>query len=106
MLKYDYDKALHTVTCRYHDRLDTVVSNELFPIVTGVIVSHMEFQADRKLTIVFDFEKVEFVTSAFIRLCITIAKKVGENNFSIIKSNPLIKKTFKIAGLDEQLNMD
>lgn len=106
MFKYDYDKALHTVTCQYSHRLDTIISNELYPIVTQVIMSHMEFESDRKLTVVFDFEKVEFVTSAFIRLCITIAKKVGEDHFSIVKTNPQIKKTFKIAGLDEQLNMD
>jgi len=55
--------------------------------------------------IVFNLENVSFISSAFIRLCTIAAKKVDPGKFSVINCDPLIKKTFKIAGLNERLNV-
>ncbi len=64
-----------------------------------------EKKPHEKLEVYFNLEKVNFITSAFIRICIISAKTVGKENFSIINSSPLIKKTLKIAGLETLMNV-
>ncbi len=49
----------------------------------------------------FDIEKVTFVASSFIRLCVRMARELGAEHFKLVNSSPFISKTFKIAGLDQ-----
>lgn len=57
------------------------------------------------LKVVFDMKDVDYIASGFIRICMDTAKKVSRDNFSIINTSPVIKKIFKIAGLDGSLNI-
>lgn len=50
--------------------------------------------------VVFDLQQVSFVSSAFIRLCIHAYQQAGSHGFQVIHASPLIKRVFKIAGLD------
>lgn len=59
----------------------------------------MHKQSPKK--IIFDLQNVDYVASAFLRICITIVKKIGKDNFAIINTKPQIKKIFKISGLEE-----
>lgn len=102
-LKYNNDK--HQLYCYFSGKLDTLMSEEFQPVLEDEIEHCMELKPDGKLKVCFDFEAVDFITSSFIRICVASAKTVGQENFSIINTNPLIKKTLKIAGLDEQLNV-
>jgi anti-anti-sigma factor len=52
----------------------------------------------------FDMGGVEFVSSAFIRICLQTARLVPKGKFSLIRVPPIVKRTFKIAGLDEILS--
>ena len=61
--------------------------------------------AGRSLKITFDMKDVTYIVSSFIRSCIVISSKVDEGNFNIINASPVMKKTFKIAGLDELLKV-
>jgi anti-anti-sigma factor len=56
-------------------------------------------------TIVVDVKEVTYIASAFIRTCVRIAQETGPGRFSIIHCQPFVKKTFKISGLDEVLNI-
>ena len=51
--------------------------------------------------IIFDLKNVDYVASAFLRICITTVKKMNKDNFTIINAQPQIKKIFKISGLEE-----
>lgn len=53
--------------------------------------------------VAFDLKKVDFVSSAFLRLCISAAKKTGTGKFQVTNAAPQIKKVFKIAGMDQFL---
>ena len=55
--------------------------------------------------VVLDIEEVTFVASAFLRLCIMAAKLVGEQRIRMINVSPMLKKVFKIAGLDSHIIM-
>jgi anti-anti-sigma factor len=61
--------------------------------------------AENPTSVVFDLRDVDYISSAFLRICIRTAKSLGSNNFSIINVRPNVKKAFKIAGLDEILNV-
>jgi anti-anti-sigma factor len=51
--------------------------------------------------VVFDLKNVDFVSSAFLRLCISAVKKTGPGKFQVANAAPQIKKVFKIAGMDQ-----
>lgn len=102
-LKYNTDK--HQLDCFFSGKLETQMSQEFQPVLEDEIARCMETNPDGKLKVCFDFEAVDFITSTFIRICVATSKTTGKENFSIINTNPLIKKTLKIAGLDEELNV-
>ncbi len=51
--------------------------------------------------VVFDLAGVDFVASAFLRLCLMVQQKAAGNQLTLINVCPPIKKVFKIAGLDK-----
>lgn len=101
-LKYDIEQ--HRLNCMFVGKLDTLQSQEIQPVVEFETETCQARKPDEVLKICFDFSDVEFISSTFIRICVATAKTVGKENFSIINTNPLIKKTLKIAGLDKELN--
>jgi anti-anti-sigma factor len=57
------------------------------------------------LKVCFDLKDVSFISSSFIRICMMTSQQFSAWNFTIINASPLIKKTYKIAGLDRALNV-
>ncbi len=55
--------------------------------------------------IVFDMDGVSYIASGFLRLCVSAAGKVEKGKFSVINTDPLIMKVYKIAGLDSALRV-
>lgn len=55
--------------------------------------------------VIFDLQGVDFVASAFLRICLTAYKKVGGDNFYIVNLRPGVKRVFKISGFDQGLNI-
>lgn len=81
-------------TFKFEQRLDTVTCS-------GIETELIAELKDTRLPIVFDIGKVDFVSSAFIRICLIAAKQAGGGNFHVANAAPQIKKVFKIAGLDQ-----
>jgi len=105
MADFNYNKKTHTLSCAFTGKLDTNISMELGPVIDEKVNEYKSSIPGNALNVAFDFDQVEFVTSTFIRVSVSVAKNVGKDHFSIINTNPLIKKTFKIAGLDGELNV-
>lgn len=103
MLDATFNDNEKTLTCKFIGRMDTVNSKE----VEGQLEKRMvEIVAEKsELKIVFDLEEVDYIASSFIRICLATAKELKEGSFSVINTQPLIKKTFKVAGLDEPLKV-
>jgi len=104
MIQIDYDDEKRTLHCQFTVRMDSVASAE--------VAEHLEerlkeaFQSAQSgeepdLKVIFDLEKVDYVASAFLRLCINVAKRLDNECFVVVKCNPAVKKTFTIAGLDK-----
>jgi anti-anti-sigma factor len=51
--------------------------------------------------VVFDLAGVDFVASAFLRLCLMVQQKAAGHQLTLVNVSPPIKKVFKIAGLDK-----
>jgi anti-anti-sigma factor len=108
MLKFEYNAYEKVLTCFFTGWLDTnasiILSNEMEEkIRTMKSRDNLPKLPDEK--IIFDLKEVSYISSSFIRICVSTAKQVQTGNFSIINCDPMIKKTFKIVGLDKLLNI-
>ena len=86
------------LNCVFSGRMDTVNCMEIKDEIKEKIESH-----EGKL--VFDMGEVDYISSSFLRICVSAATTVGGDNFSMIKVISNIKKVFKIAGLEDKLNI-
>ena len=59
-----------------------------------------------KLPVIFDMQKVDYVSSEFLRICIQVFKEVGDEKFVLVDVHPSVKKVFKISGLDKLMKVD
>ena len=55
--------------------------------------------------VVFDLQGVEYVASAFLRLCLMVSKQVGLERFSVVNVHPFVKKVLMIANLSAFLKV-
>lgn len=87
----------------FKGRMDGLSVKEIEPKLIQELITISEGKSGLK--VVFDMAETEYIASSFIRMCVAAAKDLPEGNFSITNTNPLIKKTFKIAGLETVLNV-
>jgi anti-anti-sigma factor len=102
MLTFNYNTEEKITTFAFTGRMDTqaVVSlNEIIGAEEGL----KDLKPEDK--IVFDLKDVDYIASSFIRICVIYAKQASADCFSITNCQPFVKKTFKISGLDEVLNI-
>ncbi len=106
MIKFHHSPHEKKLVCKFTGRMDTNVCIQIAVQITDKITEIKDpAEPVHSGSIVFDLEEVNYIASSFIRICISTAKATDKGNFSITNSNPFIKKTFKIAGLDEMLNV-
>ena len=102
MVAFNYNAGEKVITAVFTGRMDSVAAMKLADIIQNEQVIN-ERKSEEK--IVFDLKDVDYIASSFIRICVTQAKQAGKGNFSIVNCQPFVKKTFKISGLDEALNI-
>lgn len=108
MVELNFDTATRILTCTFSGRMDGSHSQEseetIHKELAGITGQDQKdvggaAQIDT-LKVVFDLGEVEYVSSSFLRLCLTVDRRLKKDNFSVVNTNPFIKKVFKIAGLD------
>lgn len=106
MSEFTYNESDKALTCVISGKLDTIAS---IPVQNELNIELAKYrlpgEALLPIRIIFDFSQANFISSTFIRICLSTAKQVSPGSFSIIHCDPFLKKTFKIAGLDEILNV-
>ncbi len=110
MTQFYFDSEQGILKCHFTGRMDTITcSSEDSLVQTQVAEASKSLTAEGNpqgaLKVIFDLQGVDYIASAFIRICLTVAKALEKGNFSIVNTNPQIKKVFIIAGLDENLNV-
>lgn len=103
---FTFDPASEIINCKFKGKMDTIRSNgamEAFKKEFESLVS--SGVSAKKLKVRFDLGGVDYISSSFLRLCISSARNIDQKNFSIINTGPEIMKVFKISGLDGLLNV-
>lgn len=93
MVKFTQDED--TLTFSFDKRMDSKNSLDAEKNIERIIYE----KPPKK--IIFDLQNVDYVASAFLRICITTVKKIKKDNFFIIHTQPQIKKIFEISGLED-----
>ncbi len=114
----EFEKNSSTLVFSFDERMDTLGSNradlEIEKKITELGGKHEDVfttiiqnnkEKFERIKLVFDLKNVGFVSSSFMRICLKYAKKVQSENFEIINTSLIIKKTFKIAGLDKAIKI-
>jgi anti-anti-sigma factor len=102
MLIIDHNIEKKLITLTFTGRMDALAVAKVNEIIQAEPAIQNLNPGDN---IVFDLKDVEYIASSFIRICVIHSKLAGPTRFSMINCQPFIKKTFKISGLDELLNI-
>jgi anti-anti-sigma factor len=102
MVTFNYNEEEKIFTATFAGRLDTLAVQRISETV-HINLPVKEGKYEDK--IVFDLREVDYISSSFIRICVMVAQQAGPGQFSISHCQPFIKKTFKISGLDEMMNV-
>jgi anti-anti-sigma factor len=103
MLNFNYNNETKVITLTFAGRMDTLAVASVNEMIEA---EPLMKNWEEKGTMVFDLKEVDYITSSFIRICVSFAKQAGHGRFSIAHCQPFVKKTFKISGLDELLNIN
>ena len=84
--------------CHFSGRLDTLSSQAI------------DIELKERLTpeikeIIFDLSNVEYLSSSFLRLCISSLRHTGKERFKVTNVTPTALMVFQIAGLTEILQI-
>ncbi len=102
MFTSQYDEQQKVLTCHFTGQLDTRVSFDLSTEVSNAItlVKGNDNQNDKgAFDIVFNLKEVTYISSSFIRICVSAARHIEAGRFRIVNANPDIVNTFKLVGL-------
>ncbi len=108
MLNIENNTPDNTFIFRFTGRMDTIACQKHAEEINASLDKLKKItnaETVQEADIIFDLAGVEYISSSFIRICISTAKQVRTGQFTIINCDPFIKKTFKIAGLDDLLNV-
>jgi len=107
MVECKCDAAARQLTClfagKYSSENCPVVAETIDKQLTDLIGKPVPGQPDESLKIIFDLEKVDYLSSVFLRIVLMTAKRVKKGNFALVKANPFIKEMIRASGLDQLL---
>ena len=99
----DYDPATEIHVRRFEGKLTSDRCQAMAGEVEGEINNLLEENPGARLA--FDLAGVDFVVSAFIRLCLLAGRRVPKGNFAIVHCRPEVRKIFSVAGLDKLIEL-
>lgn len=91
---HKYIKTDKLLTCILSGKIDTLNSVTL----ENELAEHLK---EDIISVIFNLEEVDYVSSTFLRIVIKLVKTIGKENFAIINVQPSVTLVFKIAGLSE-----
>lgn len=88
------------------DRLICAFSGQMDTLTTANLTSEVTARAaEASGPVVFDLAEVEYVSSAFLRLCLQVGRQKGAGQLSLVHVRPQVLKVLKIAGFDKILSV-
>ena len=99
----DFTEIDNTLYCSFSKRLDGQACSLIEGELVRRIADFREHNKDGRC--VFDLNKVTFVSSAFLRLCLMQFKTFGKNLFSITNVSKEMYTTFHVSGFAEMMHV-
>jgi anti-sigma B factor antagonist len=96
----EYD---NTLRCIFSGKLDTLTCLGIEDTLNKRVAVFLEKQDVASL--IFDLSKVDYVSSAFLRICLCHFKSAGKKNFQIENPTPEVRQVFTISGFTEIMNI-
>ena len=90
-----------TLTAAVEGRLDTTTAPELEAALRSAMTDIQD--------VIFDFEKLEYISSAGLRVLLSAQKKVregGDGQVIVRGANDLVKEVFAITGFSDILTIE
>jgi len=85
----------------YEGRLICILSGHLDTPQSQKLEEALKARLTKPQPVEFEMREVTYVCSAFLRVCLFVAKTVGAGHFTLLGLTPPIKRVFKIAGMSE-----
>jgi len=108
MVNFEHYSSEKHLICKFSGRLDTQNCISLSEEINNKLQELMQDQGEKdkpEEKIDFDMTEVTYISSSFIRICLITFNQSQKEKFAIINCDPFLKRTFKIAGLDELLTV-
>jgi len=87
------------LTVKVEGRLDTTTAPELEAYLAKALPDVKD--------LVFDFEKLEYISSAGLRVLLATVKKMNRQGSMVIRNaNEMVKEVFDVTGFMEILNVE
>jgi anti-anti-sigma factor len=84
--------------CRFSGKLDTLNSQ--------AIDTELKQQLSSEATeVTFDLREVDYISSSFLRICLSTLRQIGKDKFRVIHVSPTALKVFQIANLNDILQL-
>ena len=80
--------------CEFEGKLDSTTSMKVDEEMKELVL-------DDYKQVIFKLHKVDYISSAFIRICTVVAKVKGKENFIIENPNPTTMKILEIVNLKQ-----
>jgi anti-anti-sigma factor len=84
--------------CRFTGKLDTLSAQTIDAELKEKLNAEVK-------KVIFDLLQVDYLSSSFLRICLTTLHYTGKENFHVINVSPTILKVFQIANLTEILQI-
>lgn len=98
MAHLEFNPHTHTYIRHFEGKLTSALCADLATAVAADIAAALAEDPNAKVA--FDLAQVDYVVSAYLRICLLSAKQLPKGNFSIINCRPEVKKIFCIARFD------
>ncbi len=98
MLNINFDPETRTHVCQFTGKITSAACPPLAAEIEAKIREIQDGRHNEKVA--FDLAGVDFIASAFLRICMLAARQMPPGHFIIVNSQPAVQKIFSIAGLD------
>ncbi len=93
MYIYHFTHNYERLLFQFYGKLNALESDKIQREITTMLAH------DPVSSITFDMKYVEYISSAFLSICVDLYRRVGPDQFFVINDAPHVRKIFKIVGL-------
>ena len=97
-LSIDYAKKNGVLQCQVRGRIDTISAPALLEV--------FENNYEGANSVVMDAGKLEYISSAGLRVLLMAVKKLGAGSVSVINTSEAVKEIFETTGFDQMITVE